>query len=69
MAAGGWRWGVLEDVLPRCRRKMPFKIPIRRSLHNNDLLPRLRKPVLITHGRDDVKLLRERCQFGAFGGC
>jgi hypothetical protein len=28
MAAGEWRWG-LEGVLPRCRRKMPFKTPIR----------------------------------------
>ena len=27
VAAGVWRWGVLEGVLPRCRRKMPFKIP------------------------------------------
>jgi hypothetical protein len=29
VAAGGWRWGVLAGVLPRCRRIMPFKIPIR----------------------------------------
>lgn len=36
-----------------------------RSLDNDDLLPRLRKPVLITHGDEDTIVLRDMAEYHA----